>query len=66
MNNSELVVRVLMLIMGMLFLLVIIGIPVAIFFTIKHLIKFTAHTIYEEKAKAEERHRRDYNPGEDR
>lgn len=35
---------------------IIIGIPVLIFFAIKHLIKFTAHTIYEEKAKAEERH----------
>lgn len=36
-----------------------IGIPVAIFFAIKHLIKFTTRTIYEEKAKAEDRRRRD-------
>jgi hypothetical protein len=56
--------RVLVILIG--FPLIVIGIPVAIFFAIKHLIKFTAHTIYEEKAKAEERHRRDYNPGEDR
>ena len=56
--------RVLVILIG--FPLIVIGIPVAIFFAIKHIIQFTAHTIYEEKAKAEERHRRDYNPGEDR
>lgn len=38
---------------------IIIGIPVAIFFGIKHLIKFTTRTIYEEKAKAENRNHRD-------
>lgn len=53
-------------IIWIILLLVIVGIPIGAFFAIKHLIKFTAHTIYEEKAKAEERYRRDYNPGEDR
>lgn len=47
-------------------LLAVIGIPVAIFFAIKHLIKFSARTIYEEKARAEERHRQDYDPEGDR
>lgn len=47
-------------------LLAIIGIPVAIFFGIKHLIKFTTRTIYEEKARAEERHRQGYDPERDR
>lgn len=45
---------------------IIIGIPVAIFFGIKHLIKFTTRTVYEEKARAEERHRQDYDPERDR
>lgn len=45
---------------------IIIGIPVAIFFGIKHLIKFTTKTVYEEKARAEERHRQDYDPERDR
>lgn len=48
-------------------LLAIIGIPVAIFLAIKHLIKFTTRTIYEEKAKAEDRHRQNtYDPEGDR
>lgn len=38
------------------FLITVIVILVAIILTIKHLIKFTARTIYEEKARAEERH----------
>lgn len=45
---------------------IIIGIPVAIFFGIKHLIKFTTKTVYEEKARAEEGHRQDYDPERDR
>lgn len=45
---------------------IVIGIPVGIFFAIKHLIKFTTKTVYEEKAKAEERHRQDYDPERDR
>ena len=46
---------------------IVIGIPVAIFFGIKHLIKFTTKTIYEEKARAEERHRQNtYDPEKDR
>lgn len=44
-------------IIWIILLLVVIGIPVAVFIAIKHLIKFTARTIYEEKARAEERHR---------
>lgn len=46
---------------------VLIGIPVAIFFAIKHLIRFTTRTIYEEKAKAEDRRRQNtYDPERDR
>ena len=45
---------------------IIIGIPVAIFFGIKHLIKFTTKTVYEEKARAEERHHQDFDPERDR
>ncbi len=45
---------------------IVVGIPVAIFFGIKHLIKFTARTVYEEKAKAEERHRQNTYEPEDR
>lgn len=45
---------------------IVIGIPVAIFFGIKHLIKFTTRTIYEEKARAEKKHRQDYDPERDR
>lgn len=48
------------------FPLIVIGIPVAIFFGIKHLIKFSAKTVYEEKARAEDRHRQDYDPERDR
>lgn len=47
-------------------LLAVIGIPIGIFFAIKHLIKFTTRTICEEKARAEERHRQNYDPEEDR
>jgi len=40
-----------------------VAILVCIFLAIKHLIKFTARTVYEEKAKAEERHRQNtYDP----
>lgn len=54
-------------IIWIILLLAVIGIPVAIFFAIKHLIKFTTRTIYEEKAKAEERHRQStYDPEGDR
>ncbi|WP_295764751.1 hypothetical protein [uncultured Oscillibacter sp.] len=66
MDNSELIMKILMLIMAIVWLLIIIGIPIAIFFAIKHLIKFTTRTIYEEKARAEERHRKSYDPEEDR
>lgn len=45
---------------------IIVGIPVAIFLAIKHLIKFTTRTIYEEKSRAEERHRQNYDPERDR
>lgn len=45
---------------------IVIGIPVAIFFGIKHLIKFSAKTVYEEKAKAEEKHRQNYDSEGDR
>lgn len=46
---------------------IFIGIPAGIFFAIKHLIKFTTKTIYEEKAKAEERQRQNtYDPERDR
>lgn len=54
------------IITAIVFFLIIIGIPVGIFFAIKHLIKFTTRTIYEEKARAEERHRQDYDPERDR
>ena len=53
MDNSEVIVRVLTLGIGLIVLLVAIAIPIIVFFAIKHLIKFTARTIYEEKAKAE-------------
>ena len=53
-------------IIWIILLLAIIGIPVGIFFAIKHLIKFTTRTIYEEKARAEKRHRKSYDPEEDR
>jgi len=43
-----------------------VAIPVIIFFAIKHLIKFTAKTVYEEKAKAEERHWQNTYDPEDR
>lgn len=52
-------------IIWIILLLVILGIPIAIFFAVKHLIKFTAHTIYEEKAKAEERHRQNNDDREE-
>lgn len=46
---------------------IVIGIPVAIFLAIKHLIKFTTRTIYEEKARVEEKHRQNtYDPEGDR
>ena len=46
---------------------IVIGIPVGIFFAIKHLIRFTTRTIYEEKARAEERHHQNnYDPEKDR
>ena len=51
---------------GILTLILLIAIPVGIFLAIKHLIKFTTRTIYEEKARAEERHRQDYDPERDR
>lgn len=41
---------------AIILLLIIVTIGATIVFVIKHLIKFTARTIYEEKAKAEERH----------
>ena len=66
MDNSEIIMKVLMLIMGAIVFLIIIAIPVGIFFAIKHLIKFTTRTIYEEKARAQERHRKSYDPEEDR
>jgi len=67
MDNSEMIMKVLMLIMVLIALLIVIAIPVGIFFAIKHLIKFTTRTIYEEKARAEERHRQStYDPEEDR
>ncbi len=48
-------------------LILIIAIPVGIFFAIKHLIKFTTRTIYEEKARAEEKRRQGaYDPEGDR
>jgi len=47
-------------------ILVLIAIPIVIFLAIKHLIKFTAKTVYEEKAKAEERHRQNTYDPEDR
>ncbi len=49
--------RIIFLIMAMIMILIAIAIPIGIFFAIKHLIRFTARTVYEEKAKAEERHR---------
>lgn len=59
--------KVLMLATGILYLAVIIGIPIAIFFAIKHLIKFTTRTIYEEKARAEEKRRQGtFDPEGDR
>ena len=66
MDNSEMIMKILMLVMGIVALLIIIAIPVGIFLAIKHLIKFTTRTIYEEKARAEERHRQDYDPERDR
>lgn len=67
MNNPEILMKILMLTTGILYLAVIIGIPVAIFLAIKHLIKFTTKTIYEEKARAEDRHRQNtYDPERDR
>ena len=45
---------------------IVIGIPVGIFFAVKHLIRFTTKTIYKEKARAEERHRQNYDPERDR
>lgn len=66
MDNSEIIIKTLTLIMGIVALLVIVAIPIGIFFAIKHLIKFTTRTIYEEKARAEERHRQDYDPERDR
>ena len=53
-------------IIWIILLLAIIGLPVGIFFAIKHLIKFTTRTIYEEKARAQERHRKSYDPEEER
>lgn len=56
-----------MLIGGVISLLIIIAIIVAIVFLIRHLIKFTARTVYEEKARAENRHRQNtYDPEGDR
>ncbi len=66
MDNSELIVKVLTLIMAIVVFLIIIAIPVCIFLAIKYLIKFTAKTVYEEKAKAEERHRQNTYDPEDR
>lgn len=66
MDNSEMIMKILMLIAGVIALLIVIAIPVGIFFAIKHLIKFTTRTIYEEKAKAEDRHRQNYDPERDR
>ena len=66
MDNSEMIMKILMLVMGIVALLIIIAIPVGIFLAIKHLIKFTTRTIYEEKARAEEQHRQDYDPERDR
>ncbi len=51
---------------GILTLILVIAVFVGIVFLIKHLIKFTTRTIYEEKARAEERHRQDYDREEDR
>ncbi len=50
--------RIIILIEIVIMILIAIAIVVGIFRAIKHLIKFTARTIFEEKAKAEERHRR--------
>ena len=47
-------------------LILLIAIIIGVIFLIKHLIKFTTRTIYEEKARAEERHRQDYDPERDR
>lgn len=66
MDNSEMIMKILMLIMAIIALLIIIAIPVGIFLAIKHLIKFSTRTIYEEKARAEERHRQNYEPERDR
>jgi len=55
-----------MLIGGIIALLIIIAIIVGIVLLVKHLIKFTARTMYEEKAKAEERHRQNTYDQEDR
>jgi len=53
-------------IMPIIALAIGIAILICIFLVIKHLIKFTAKTVYEEKAKAEERHRQSTYDPEDR
>lgn len=52
--------------MPLTFILFLIAIVAAVVLIIKHLIKFTTRTIYEEKARAEERHRKSYDPEGDR
>nr|WP_325180719.1 hypothetical protein [uncultured Oscillibacter sp.] len=66
MDNSEMIMKILVPVMGIIALLVFIAIIVGAIFLIKHLIKFTTRTIYEEKARAEERHRKSYDPEGDR
>lgn len=55
-----------LLAMIVVLLAIAVAIVAAIVLIIKHLIKFTTRTIYEEKARAEERHRKSYDPEEDR
>ncbi len=58
--------RIIIPIMAMIMILIAISIIVGIFFAIKHLIRFTARTVYEEKAKAEERYRQNSSTEDER
>ncbi len=55
--ETQTILKIAYLIAGIITILITIAIVVGIFLAIKHLIRFTARTVYEEKAKAEEHHR---------